>query len=58
MGFGHKKLDVYRAAIHEDRAEYTGEIDPDTDSDPDTDEVETMNKTDRQPLPSGTRSHT
>ncbi len=28
----------------------SAEIDPDTDSDPDTDGVETMNKTDRQPL--------
>ncbi len=27
------------------------QIDPDTDSDPDTDGVETMNKTARRPLP-------
>ncbi len=47
------KLGQRGYAVHENRAEYTAKIDPDTDSDPDTDRVETMNKTNRQPLPGG-----
>ena len=49
MGFGHEKLDVY--AVHEDPAEYTTGLDPDPDSDPDTEG--NQEQTDRQPLAPG-----
>jgi hypothetical protein len=51
MGFGHEKMDVYRAAIEYVAWVYSVDIDPDSDSDPDTDG--NGEETDRQPLPRG-----